>query len=54
MGGVAEDVRSRLVDGHCAGVRGGIGLLLADVELKGLKLVVAHDHNLFLYVISEF
>ena len=40
--GVVEDVGSRLVDGHRAGVGGGVGALLADVELQGLELVVTH------------
>ena len=39
---VAEHVRGRLVDRHCAGIRRGIGLLLAYVQLKGLKSILAH------------
>ena len=36
--GVTEDVARGLVDGHGTGVGGGIGRLLADVELKGLEV----------------
>ena len=39
---VAEDVGRGLVDGHCAGIGGGIGLLLANVQLKGLEFIVRH------------
>ena len=36
---IVENVTRRLVDGDGARVRRGIGLLLADVELQGLKMV---------------
>ena len=39
---VAEDVGRGLVDGHGAGIGGGIGLLLANVQLKGLEFIVRH------------
>ena len=39
---VAEDVGSGLINGHCAGIGGGVGLLLTDVELKGLEFIVRH------------
>ena len=35
---VAEHVRSSLIDRHCAGIGGGVGLLLADVQLQRLKV----------------
>ena len=39
---VAEHIGSGLVDGHCAGIGCGIGLLLANVKLQGLKFIVRH------------
>ena len=42
MGGIMENVRSGLIDRDGAGVGGGIGLLLANVELKGLELIITH------------
>ena len=36
---VAEHIGSGLVDGHGAGIGGGVGLLLTDVELQGLKFI---------------
>ena len=39
---VAEHIGSGLVNGHCAGIGRGIGLLLANVQLKGLKFIVRH------------
>ena len=43
--GVMENVGSGLVDGHRTGIGDGIGLLLADMQLKGLKVqfTLAHD-----------
>ena len=43
--GVMENIGSGLVDGHRTGIGDGIGLLLADVQLKGLKMqfTLAHD-----------
>ena len=46
---VAEHIGSGLVDGHRAGIGGGIGLLLANVKLQGLKFIVRHN-NLPLYL----
>ena len=46
--GVAEHVRGGLVDRHGAGVGGGVGLLLAYVQLKGLETVLLVAHNTFL------
>ena len=40
MGGIMENVRSGLIDRDGTGVGGGIGLLLANVELKGLELKI--------------
>ena len=37
MLGVAEHVARGLVDGHRAGVAGGIGGFLADVQLQGVE-----------------
>ena len=39
---VVEHIGSGLVNGHCAGIGRGIGLLLANVQLKGLKFIVKH------------
>ena len=43
--GIGEHIGSGLVDGHRTGIGDGIGLLLADVQLKGLKMqfTLAHD-----------
>ena len=47
--GIVEDVAGGGVNGHRAGVAGGIGLLLADVELQGFKFIVRHDSTSFLF-----
>ena len=47
MGGVAEYVRSGLVNGHRAGVGGGVRLLLSHVKLQGFKFILTHRNNLF-------
>ena len=39
---VAEDIGSGLVNGHRAGIGSGIGLLLANMQLQGLKFIVRH------------
>ena len=39
---VMEHIGSGLVDRNRTGIGSGIGLLLTDVKLQGLKLVVAH------------
>ena len=39
---VAEHIGSGLVNGHCAGIGRGIGLLLANVKLQGLKFIFRH------------
>ena len=49
---VAEDVGSGLINGHCAGIGGGVGLLLTDVELKGLEFIVRHVIYLSVYTNS--
>ena len=41
---VAEHIGCRLVDGHGAGIGCGIGLLLANVKLQGLKFIVRHSN----------
>ena len=47
---VAEDIGSGLVNGHRAGIGSGIGLLLANMQLKGLKFIVRHGiFLLYLY-----
>jgi len=47
---VAEDVGGGLVDGDGAGIGGGVGLLLTDVELQSLKLIIRHSiFPLYLY-----
>ena len=57
--GVMENIGSGLVDGHRTGIGDGIGLLLADVQLKGLKMqfTLAHDKILisvlFLFFVKE-
>ena len=48
---VAEHIGSGLVNGHCAGIGRRIGLLLANVQLKGLKFIVRHcSIPLYLYL----
>ena len=48
---VAEHIGSGLIDGHCAGIGCGIGLLLANVKLQGLKFIVRHSIlPLYLYL----
>ena len=47
MGAVAENIGSRLVNGHRAGIGGGVGLFLTDVKLQGLKFVVTHINTSF-------
>ena len=51
VGGVAEHVGSGLVDGDGAGIGGGIGPLLTDVKLQGLKFIVTHGKYLFHFLI---
>ena len=46
MGGVMEHIRGGLIDGDGAGVGGGVGLLLTDVELQGLELILTHGKHL--------
>ncbi len=43
---VVKNIGGGLVDRHRTGIRGRIGLLLSDVQLKGLKSVFAHDYLL--------
>ena len=55
--GVLEDEGSRLIDRHCAGIGGGVRVLLTCVQLDGFKMVVviiciAHGNTSF--IISEF
>ena len=48
---VAEHIGSGLIDGHGAGIGCGIGLLLANVKLQGLKFIVRHSIlPLYLYL----
>lgn len=57
--GIGEHIGGGLVDGHRTGIGDGIGLLLADVQLKGLKMqfTLAHDKILisvlFLFFVKE-
>ena len=47
---VAEDVGGGLVDGDGAGIGGGVGLLLTNMELQSLKLIIRHSiFPLYLY-----
>ena len=39
---VAEHIRRSLVDGHRTGIGGGVGLLLTDMKLQGLKFIFRH------------
>ena len=55
--GVMENIGSGLVDGHRTGIGDGIGLLLADVQLKGLKMqfTLAHDKVLIsVFILFDF
>ena len=48
---VAEDVGGGLVDGDGAGIGGGVGLLLTNMELQSLKLIIRHSiFPLYLYL----
>ena len=40
--GIGEHIGGGLVDGHRTGIGDGIGLLLANVQLKGLEFIVRH------------
>ena len=47
---VAEHIRRGLVDGHRTGIGGGVGLLLTDMKLQGLKFIFRHCYlPLFIY-----
>ena len=47
---VAEYIRRGLVDGHRTGIGGGVGLLLTDMKLQGLKFIFRHCYlPLFIY-----
>ena len=48
VGAVMEDVGGGGVDRHRAGVGGGIGRFLPDVQLEGLKFICRHDVISFL------
>ena len=50
LGRVAEYIGGGLVDGHRPGVGGGVGLLLAHVELQCLEFVFAHFYILFSFI----
>ena len=39
---VAEHIGRGLVDGHRTGIGGGVGLLLTDMKLQGLKFIFRH------------
>ena len=45
---VMEHIGSRCINGHRTGIGYGIGLLLANVELKGFKFIIRHCKYLFL------
>ena len=47
---VAEHIGRGLVDGHRTGIGGGVGLLLTDMKLQGLKFIFRHCYlPLFIY-----
>ena len=48
VGGIPEHIRGGLINGHCPGVGGGVGLFLAHMELQGLKFVCMHGELPFL------
>ena len=48
VGAVMEDIGGGGVDRHRAGVGGGIGRFLPDVQLEGLKFICRHDVISFL------
>ena len=50
MGGVIEHIGSSLIDGHRAGAGGGVGLLLANMKLKGFKMQFMFRHDRFLTI----
>ena len=50
---VVEDVRGGGVNGYCPGIAGRVCLLLTDVQLKGLKMVVAHNYFLISIYIQK-
>ena len=46
--GIGEHIGGGLVDGHRTGVGGGVGLLLTDMKLQGLKFIFRHCYLLLL------
>ena len=44
---VVEDIGSRRVDRDGAGIGGGVGLFLTDVELQSFKMIVGHNNFSF-------
>ena len=42
---VAEHIGRGLVDGHRTGIGGGVGLLLTDMKLQGLKFIFRHCYS---------
>ena len=54
MGGVVEHIGRGLINGDGPCVGGGIGLLLAHMELQRFEFIVRHDMYLFFYHISAF
>ena len=54
VGGIVEDIGGCLIDGNCAGIGSGIGLLLADMKLQRFKFIVRHDDTSFFNVVFVF
>ena len=50
---VVEDVRGSGINGYSPGIAGRVCLLLTDVQLKGLKMVVAHNYFLISIYIQK-
>ena len=52
MGGVLKDVGRGLINRDSAGIGCGIRLFLANMQLKGFKLVIAHRDVLFSFYVD--
>ena len=52
MGGVLKDVGRGLINRDSAGIGRGIRLFLANMQLKGFKLVIAHRDVLFSFYVD--
>ncbi len=49
--GVAENIRSRLINRNCAGIRCGVRGLLADMDGQRLNMVIFRAHMLLVFVV---